>query len=50
MMIAKKGDGSMRDVMSIFDQVAAFCGNDIKHEVVANALSFVDARPLLQTD
>lgn len=43
MMIAKKGDGSMRDVLSIFDQVAAFCGNDITHEVVANALSLVDA-------
>ncbi len=41
--IAKKGDGSMRDALSIFDQVAAFCGNDIKHEVVVNALSLVDA-------
>lgn len=43
MMIAKKGDGSMRDALSIFDQVAAFCGNDIIHEVVVNALSLVDA-------
>ena len=41
--IAKKGDGSMRDALSIFDQVAAFCGNDVKHEVVVNALSLVDA-------
>ena len=40
--IAKKGDGSMRDALSIFDQVAAFCGNDIKHEIVVNALSLVD--------
>ncbi|HUI29962.1 MAG TPA: DNA polymerase III subunit gamma/tau [Candidatus Acidoferrales bacterium] len=40
--IAKKGDGSMRDALSIFDQVAAFCGNDIKHEVVVSALSLVD--------
>lgn len=41
--IAKKGDGSMRDALSIFDQVAAFCGNDIRHEVVVNALSLVDS-------
>ena len=40
--IAKKGDGSMRDALSIFDQVAAFCGNDIKHDVVVDALSLVD--------
>ncbi len=40
--IAKKGDGSMRDALSIFDQVAAFCGNDIKHDVVVSALSLVD--------
>jgi DNA polymerase-3 subunit gamma/tau len=42
MTIAKKGDGSMRDALSIFDQVAAFCGNEIKHEVVVDALSLVD--------
>jgi DNA polymerase-3 subunit gamma/tau len=40
--IAKKGDGSMRDALSIFDQVAAFCGNEIKREIVVNALSLVD--------
>lgn len=33
----------MRDALSIFDQVAAFCGNEIKHEVVVDALSLVDA-------
>ncbi len=41
--IAKKGDGSMRDALSIFDQVAAFCGNDIRHEAVVSALSLVDS-------
>ncbi len=40
--VAKKADGSMRDALSIFDQVAAFCGGDIKHEVVVGALSMVD--------
>ncbi len=47
--IAKKGDGSMRDALSIFDQTAAFCGNDIKHEVVVNALSLVDAELFFKT-
>ena len=47
--IAKKGDGSMRDALSIFDQVAAFCGNDIKHEIVVNALSLVDEELFFRT-
>lgn len=47
--IAKKGDGSMRDALSIFDQTAAFCGNDIKHEVVVEALSLVDAELFFKT-
>lgn len=47
--IAKKGDGSMRDALSIFDQVAAFCGNDIKHDVVVNALSLVDSELFFRT-
>ena len=47
--IAKKGDGSMRDALSIFDQVAAFCGNDIRHEVVVNALSLVDSELFFKT-
>ncbi|MGE5855121.1 MAG: DNA polymerase III subunit gamma/tau, partial [Syntrophaceae bacterium] len=29
MVIAKKGDGSLRDSQSIFDQVRSFCGNTI---------------------
>ena len=47
--IAKKGDGSMRDALSIFDQVAAFCGSEIKHEVVVNALSLVDSELFFET-
>ena len=47
--IAKKGDGSMRDALSIFDQVAAFCGNDIKHDIVINALSLVDDELFFRT-
>ncbi|ROL62484.1 DNA polymerase III subunit gamma/tau [Bacteroidetes/Chlorobi group bacterium ChocPot_Mid] len=40
--IARKADGSMRDAQSIFDQVVAFCGNDIKYEDLSNALHLID--------
>lgn len=40
--IAKKADGSMRDSQSIFDQVIAFCGNNIRSEEVHNALHLID--------
>jgi DNA polymerase III subunit gamma/tau len=43
LMIAKKGDGSMRDAQSIFDQVVSFCGMTIVAQQVAEALSIVDA-------
>jgi len=41
-IIAKKGDGSLRDAQSIFDQVVSFCGNTISSEQVLNALNIVD--------
>jgi DNA polymerase III subunit gamma/tau len=41
-IIAKKADGSMRDSQSIFDQVVAFCGNDIKYVDMAEALHIID--------
>lgn len=40
--IAKKGDGSMRDSQSIFDQVRAFCGTEIDYSKMADALHLVD--------
>ncbi len=40
--IAKKGDGSMRDSQSIFDQVRAFCGETIEIKALANALHLID--------
>ncbi|MGE5314752.1 MAG: DNA polymerase III subunit gamma/tau [Acidobacteriota bacterium] len=43
LLIAKKGDGSMRDAQSIFDQVVSFCGMTIAARQVAEALSIVDA-------
>ncbi len=40
--IAKKADGSMRDSQSIFDQVVAFCGKDVRSDAVHNALHLID--------
>jgi DNA polymerase-3 subunit gamma/tau len=42
LLIAKKGDGSMRDAQSIFDQVRSFCGNDISTKDVQKVLNVVD--------
>jgi DNA polymerase-3 subunit gamma/tau len=41
-VIAKKGDGSMRDAQSIFDQVRSYCGNEIKVADVLSVLNAVD--------
>lgn len=40
--IAKKGDGSMRDAQSIFDQVVAFSGTTVSGEHVLETLNIVD--------
>ncbi len=40
--IAKKADGSMRDSQSIFDQVIAFCGNNVKYDDLATSLNLID--------
>jgi DNA polymerase-3 subunit gamma/tau len=42
LIIAKKGDGSLRDAQSIFDQVRAFCGNTISAQDVQKVLNVVD--------
>ncbi|MGH2567792.1 MAG: DNA polymerase III subunit gamma/tau [Bacteroidota bacterium] len=42
LIIAKKGDGSLRDAQSIFDQVRAFCGNTISTKDVQTVLNVVD--------
>ncbi|MHB1049258.1 MAG: DNA polymerase III subunit gamma/tau [Bacteroidota bacterium] len=42
LIIAKKGDGSMRDAQSIFDQVVSFCGTTITAQQVSDALNIVD--------
>lgn len=42
LIIAKKGDGSLRDAQSIFDQVRSFCGNTISTDDVGKVLNVVD--------
>jgi DNA polymerase III gamma/tau subunit len=42
MVIAKKGDGSLRDAQSIFDQVRSFCGSTIKTGDALKTLNAVD--------
>lgn len=41
-IIAKKADGAMRDAQSFFDQVVAFCGNEVESETVAKILNIID--------
>jgi DNA polymerase-3 subunit gamma/tau len=45
-LIARKGDGSMRDSLTAFDQVLAFCGNTVNDEDVATLLGTIDRRLL----
>ena len=42
MVVAKKADGSLRDAQSIFDQIRAFCGNQITVVDVLKVLNVVD--------
>ncbi|MBX2991585.1 MAG: DNA polymerase III subunit gamma/tau [Bacteroidetes bacterium] len=42
LLIAKKGDGSMRDSQSIFDQIVALCGSTISKDQILQALNIVD--------
>lgn len=47
-MIARKGDGSMRDSLSVLDQVLAFCGNEVRDEEIVTLLGVVDRRLLAE--
>lgn len=42
LIIAKKGDGSLRDAQSLFDQIRSFCGNEIAAPDVLKVLNVVD--------
>ena len=41
-IIAQKADGAMRDALTLFDQMVAFCGNDISYEQVVKNLNVLD--------
>jgi DNA polymerase-3 subunit gamma/tau len=45
-LIARKGDGSMRDSLTAFDQVLAFCDSTVSDEDVATLIGAVDPRLL----
>jgi len=46
-LIARHGEGSMRDALSTLDQVIAFCGEQVDDEDVQALLGMVDRRLLL---
>ncbi len=41
-LIARKGDGSLRDAQSLFDQVIALCGNEVTLVRMQEALNIAD--------
>jgi DNA polymerase-3 subunit gamma/tau len=49
LLIAKKGDGSMRDAQSTFDQIVSFCGKDISAQKIIEALNLVDQEIFFRT-
>ncbi|MFI3315420.1 MAG: DNA polymerase III subunit gamma/tau [Rikenellaceae bacterium] len=41
-IISQKADGCMRDALSMYDKVVSFCGSDLKHSDVSEALNILD--------
>ena len=41
-VVARKADGGMRDALSIFDQLVAFCGNNITYQQTIEVLNVLD--------
>lgn len=42
-VVAQKADGGLRDALSIFDQLVAFCGNHITYEQTIHVLNVLDS-------
>lgn len=42
-VVAQKADGGMRDALSIFDQLVAFCGTNISYEQTISVLNVLNA-------
>lgn len=47
-VIAKKADGALRDALGLMDQAIAFCGNNITHNELLQALNVVGTDRLFQ--
>ena len=41
-LIANKGDGALRDALSVFDQAVALCGSNLNYSTLTDALRVVD--------
>ncbi|MBO6574947.1 MAG: DNA polymerase III subunit gamma/tau [Rhodothermales bacterium] len=41
MLIARKGDGALRDALSVFDQAVSLCGDDLQQDRLVEALGVV---------
>jgi DNA polymerase-3 subunit gamma/tau len=48
-LVARQGEGSMRDALSTLDQVIAFSGEQVEDDAVQTLLGMVDRRLLLDT-
>ena len=46
-LIAREGDGSMRDAQTLFDQVLSYGGNEVQDETVTDVLDLTDRRVLI---
>ncbi len=42
MLIARKGDGALRDALSVFDQSVSLCGTSLMYDTLARALGVVE--------
>ena len=42
LLVARRGDGSLRDAQSLFDQVVALCGTGVTRAKIVDALNLVD--------
>lgn len=47
-VIAKKADGALRDALGLMDQAIAFCGKEIAHEELLQALNVVSTERMFE--
>lgn len=47
-VIAKKADGALRDALGLMDQAIAFCGSNIQHEELLQALNVIGTDRLFE--